>query len=83
MDPSPGGIAYVLAAFITVVVPAAVTLILQYRSHRVLTKNHHSSKRPTIPDRLDDIEKAVSQLTEIFMVHIAECAPEKGKKKKK
>lgn len=64
---------YLAGVIITVGVPAVVTLVLQFRSHRVLTKNHHESKKPTIPDRLDNIERALETL----------IANDKKKRKKK
>jgi hypothetical protein len=41
-------------------------------THQVTTINHHSSERPTIPDRLDNIEKAQAYTLDILNQHLKE-----------
>lgn len=41
-------------------------------THKVTTVNHHSSDTPTIPDRLDNIEKGQQLLFEMFNRHLKE-----------
>jgi hypothetical protein len=77
MNEAASNWAYVGAALITVVVPAMVTLYLSSRSHRVLTKNHHSSKKPTIPDRLDNLEKLMLESNQLLLKHILDHENEK------
>lgn len=41
-------------------------------THKAATVNHHSSDKPTIPDRLDNIEKGQAYTLDLLNKHIRE-----------
>lgn len=55
------GLAQVIGSALTVAGVVYVARLQRKTNHHV-TQNHHSSQFPTIPDRLDNIEKALRDL---------------------
>jgi hypothetical protein len=74
---SPSEASVVVSSIATVGAFASTFLTVKYgkksdETHKMTTVNHHSSEKPTILDRLDNIEKGQSLLFEIFNKHLKE-----------
>lgn len=64
MAVEPGTASIVVAAIAAI--GSGVTAWMARRVHHEVTANHHASKRPTLPDRMDDVGTAVERLDEKF-----------------